>query len=71
MKKKSHIQKLFDQINGGDDVDAAEEAQEIMEGLLEAIIDGQETIHQEHCVLFCCDTCMAMNKAICAARGGQ
>lgn len=34
MPKKTHIQKLFDQINGGDDVDAAEEAQEIAEELL-------------------------------------
>lgn len=33
-KKKTHIQKLFDQINGGDDVDAASEAQEIAEEML-------------------------------------
>lgn len=34
--KKSHIQKLFDNINGGDCVDSASQAQEIAEGLLEA-----------------------------------
>lgn len=35
MPKKTHIQKLFDAINGGDCVDSAVEAQEIAEGLLE------------------------------------
>ena len=33
----SHISDLFDRVNGGDDVDAAAEAQEIAEGLLAAL----------------------------------
>lgn len=37
--KKSHIQKLFDNINGGDCVDSAAEAQEITEQLLAALKD--------------------------------
>lgn len=39
MPKKTHIQKLFDQINGGDDVDAAEEAQEIAEDLYKSLVE--------------------------------
>jgi translation elongation factor EF-Ts len=41
-KKKTHIQELFDRINGGDDVDAAAEAQEIMGKSLEALAAWQE-----------------------------
>lgn len=37
MSKKSHIRKLFDDINGGDCVDSAAEAQEIALGLLKAL----------------------------------
>lgn len=36
MKKTTHIQQLFDNINGGDCVDSAAEAQEICERLLRA-----------------------------------
>lgn len=42
--KRKYIQVLFDRINGGDDVEAAEEIQEISEGLLREL----KTNHREY-----------------------
>lgn len=54
-KKKTHIQDLFDAINGGDDVDAASEAQEIMGNLLATL----KAEHARHCTsrALYCSTC--------------
>lgn len=43
-KPKTHIQRLFDCINGGDDVDAAAMAQEITTDLLEALQDTKRQL---------------------------
>ncbi len=59
--KKTYIQKLFDNINGGDDVDSAAIAQEIAEDLLERL----KAFHKYPCNNYCihCDTCGIIEKA--------
>ena len=44
-KKPTHVESLFDKVNGGDDVDAAAEAQEILLDMMECsqnVIDNWE-----------------------------
>lgn len=67
--KKTHIQKLYDAINGGDDVDAAAEAQEISEALLDAIKKAKSYRLQTH---HGDDKCLAiLDSAIAKAEGKQ